>query len=711
DKIMNVDHGEYQNLVNELRRALLKTSRQHLHSEKVKTIELAFEVANHAHYGQFRKSGEPYITHPIEVATFIAEWGLDEQTIAGALMHDVIEDTPVTKEEIARIFNPSIAELVDSVTKLDKLNFESEEIAHAEYFRKVVLAMAKDVRVIIIKLADRMHNMLTLGSMRKEKQRRIALETMEIYVPIANRIGLHKVHLDLANESFKYLYPTRFEILTKATEAAQSQREPITQDILHKIQSSLNSNAIKGEIILRQRTIYNLYSRMVRAKESFNRIYDFFEIKIIVNTIGDCYLTLGVIHSLYQPIPGKFKDYIAVPKNNGYQSLHSTTMGPNGTPIQIHIRTKEMEEVAEQGVISHWLKQQNDHEYDYQAAKKQTSSWLNNILDIQSSTFTASDFLDNIKKDLSPQSIYVFTPKGKIIHLPKGATPLDFAYAIHTDIGDHCQRAKVNQKYVPLYRKLKNGDIIDILTSPEREPEVEWLNFVVSGKAISKIKSYFKEIRFDEEVNVGLNRLNQGLLIAGHDTMIDKESLSSFVSKNYRNMTVENFLQEVGSSEIPVLAAVHSYLDLEKNEPIKISLSRCSKTPIVQDDSCYPLPDEDICATLNRNGELEIHRTKCYKLRGIGLDKLTKVTIINDIGIELLASVIITISNSPGTFSKLSGILAERKINMEEIHQDRSTIQDQVVVKLTITTHSSNEVNNLLEHLSEYNFVISAYRL
>lgn len=708
---MNVDHGEYQNLVNELRRTLLKTSRLHLPSEKVKTIELAFEVANHAHYGQFRKSGEPYITHPIEVATFISEWGLDEQTIAGALMHDVIEDTPVTKEELARIFNPSIAELVDSVTKLDKLNFESEEIAHAEYFRKVVLAMAKDVRVIIIKLADRMHNMLTLGSMRKDKQRRIALETMEIYVPIANRIGLHKVHLDLANESFKYLYPTRFEVLTKATESAQSQREPVTQDILHKIQSSLNSNAIKGEIILRQRTIYNLYSRMVKAKESFNRIYDFFEIKIIVNTIGDCYLTLGVIHSLYQPIPGKFKDYIAVPKNNGYQSLHSTTMGPNGTPIQIHIRTKEMEEVAEQGVISHWLKQQNNHDYDYQEAKKQTSSWLNNILDIQSSTFTASDFLDNIKKDLSPQSIYVFTPKGKIIHLPKGATPLDFAYAIHTDIGDHCQRAKVNQKYVPLYRKLKNGDIIDILTSPEREPEVEWLNFVVSGKAISKIKSYFKEIRFDEEVNVGLIRLNQGLLIAGHDTMVDKESLSDFVSKNYRNMTVENFLQEVGSSEIPVLTAVHSFLDLEKNEAIRINLSRCSKTPIVQDDSCYPLPDEEIYATLNRAGELEIHRTKCHKVRTLGLDKLTKVTIINDIANELLASVIITISNLPGTFSKLSGILAERKINMEEIHQDRSTIQDQVVVRLTITTHSSNEVNNLLDHLSEYDFVISAYRL
>lgn len=706
---MNIDHGEYQALVNDLRRALLKTARQHLSGDKIKTIELAFEVANHAHYGQFRKSGEPYITHPIEVATFIAEWGLDEQTIAGALMHDVIEDTPVTKEELARIFNPSIAELVDSVTKLDKLNFESEEIAHAEYFRKVVLAMAKDVRVIIIKLADRMHNMLTLGSMRKEKQRRIALETMEIYVPIANRIGLHKVHLDLANESFKYLYPKRFEVLTKATNVAQAQREPITKEILYRIESSLNSNAIKAELVTRQRTIYNLYTKMMKSKESFNRIYDFFEIKIIVNTIGDCYLTLGVIHSLYQPIPGKFKDFIAVPKNNGYQSLHSTTMGPNGTPIQIHIRTKEMEEVAEQGVISHWLKQQSNH--DYNAAKKQTSTWLNNILDIQSSTFTASDFLDNIKKDLSPQNIYVFTPKGKILHLPVGATPIDFAYAIHTDIGDHCQRAKINQKYVPLHRKLKNGDIVDILTSPEREPEVEWLNFVVSGKAISKIKSYFKEIRFDAEVNVGLDRLNQGLLIAGYDTMIDKEFLVGYVNKNYRSMTVDDFLQQVGSSEIPVLTAVHSFLGLEKDEAIRINMSLCSNTPIVQDDSCYPLPDEEILAHLNRNGELEIHRTKCPKLRSIGLDKLTKVSIINDTGNELLANVIITINNSPGTFSKLSGVIAERKINLEEIHQDRSTTQDRVVVRLTITTHSVNEINNLLQHLLEYDFVINAYRL
>lgn len=703
---MEINHGDYQLLVDNLRRKLLQAARQTMHGKQIETIELAFQVANHAHLGQFRKSGEPYITHPIEVATLIAEWGLDEQTIAGALMHDVIEDTDVSKEELIRIFGISIAELVDSVTKLDKLHFESEEAAHAEYFRKVVLAMAKDVRVILIKLADRMHNMMTLSSMRPAKQKKIAQETMEIYVPIANKIGLHKVHLELAEESFKYLYPCRYKVLSAAAEKAHQNRLPVIQDILTNIDNGLKSNGINGEFKYRQRTIYNLYTRMLKTKQAFNRIYDIFEIKVIVETIGDCYLTLGVIHSIYQPIPGKIKDFIAVPKSNGYQSLHSTMIGPNGTPIQIHIRTKEMEQIAERGVVSYGLKlQEKDN-----SVHKHTSNWLKNILDIQSSTFSATDFLENIKKDLSPSNIYTFTPKGKIIHLPKGATPIDFAYTIHTDIGNRCYRVRVNQNSVPLNYQLQNGDIVDVITSLDSEPDSEWLNYAVSGRAISKIKQYLKEQKYDDDVSNGIQLIRLGLNIAGSDLDASDELLHEYVKKKYRRLALDDFEQKIGINEIPVLKVVRELINLPDEDSLPIKLSNCN-LPIIQDELCCPLPDEIILGKINRKGELELHRNNCRKNKAIGLDKLVSITILNDTNMEFLSKVMITIDNLPGTFNKLSSIIAERQINMEEIFQERHENHNLVNVRLTITSHSSKEIDELLASVIEHDFVVKATRV
>ncbi|RTL00088.1 MAG: bifunctional (p)ppGpp synthetase/guanosine-3',5'-bis(diphosphate) 3'-pyrophosphohydrolase [Proteobacteria bacterium] len=446
---------------------------------------------------------------------------------------------------------------------------------------------------------------------------------------------------------------------------------------------------------------------MLKRHESFNSIYDIFEIKIIVDTIGDCYLALGVIHNLYQPIPGKFKDYIAVPKNNGYQSLHSTMMGPKGRPLQIHIRTKEMEEIAEQGIVSHWLKQQQG--INFNKAKHQTSNWLNNILDIQSSTFSASDFLDNIKKDLSPRNIYVFTPRGKILHLPQNATPVDFAYAIHTDIGDHCHRAKVNQRYVPLNYKLQNGDIVDILTTPDQEPDSEWLNFVTSGRAISKIKQYLKEQKFDVDVTNGIQLLNKGLQIAGYSDSFDNSSLKNAIEENYPRVEYADLMQKLGAGDIPVLRVVQTLLKLTSNQPLSLTLSNCS-IPILQDEVCCPLPGETILARLTRRGKLELHRERCNKNKLIGLDNLTPVTIINDNETKFLAKVMIVIDNLPGTFSKLSIIIAERKINMEEIFQERTEDHAHVVARLTITTHALSEIDDLLNNLSEHDFVIKAVR-
>lgn len=700
---MQIDHGEYQELVDSLRRKLLTTARKSMHGDKIKTIELALQVANQAHLGQFRKSGEPYITHPIEVATFIAEWDLDEQTIAGALMHDVIEDTDVTKEELTRIFGANIAELVDSVTKLDKLHFESEAVAHAEYFRKVVLAMAKDVRVILIKLADRMHNMMTLGSMRADKQKRIARETMEIYVPIANRIGLHKVHLQLAEESFKYLHPYRYKVLSKAAEKAHADRQPVVQSILHNIEAAMRANGIKADFKYRQRTIYNLYNRMLKRSDSFDNVYDVFEIKVIVENIGDCYLALGVLHSLHQPIASRFKDYIAIPKTNGYQSLHSTTIGPKGTPIQLHIRTKEMEEIAEQGVISHWIKE--NHSSNYNKASKQTSNWLSNILDIQSSTATASDFLDNMLKDLSPSNIYVFTPKGRILHLQKGSTPVDFAYAIHTGVGNQCSKVKINHKISQLSTVLQNGDVVEIITNPNGEPDKEWLNFVVSGKAISKIKQYFKEQKSDEEINVGVNLLNYGLVMCGLQSL-DRDKLEHFIQNRYPSFSQDDFLQRIGVGDL----SVFNVIEQMTKQPISIYLSKCI-IPVVQDEKCYPVPGEEILARITRRGELELHYNKCSKLRSLGVDNFASVSIINDIEKEFLSKIILFIDNKPGVFNKLSAVLAERRINMEEIHQEKSEDVEHNELHLTITTHSVKEINDLLESLRNSSFVIQAIRI
>jgi len=698
---MNLDYGAYQELVEEKRQILFKSARHHLSQKQFEIVKLAFEVASHAHFTQVRKSGEPYITHPIEVATLIAQWKLDEQTIAGALLHDVVEDTQVSKADLEQIFGHNIAALVDAVTKLEKLNFESDEIAHAEYFRKVVLAMAKDVRVILIKLADRLHNMLTLSSMKPEKRSRIALETMEIYVPIANKIGLHRVHLDLADESFRYLYPLRYLVLSKAVHEAQKKRRPLVEGILQNVSNALKSNGISAQFVYRQRGIYNLYRRMQRRQQSFNRIYDIFEIKIVVEKIRDCYLTLGVLHNLYQPLPGKFKDYIAIPKSNGYQSIHSTLMGPHGTPIQLHILTSAMEEVAERGIISHWLKHQNDEEF--LSANHRTTNWINNILDIQSSSFSANDFLNSIKQDLSPEDIYVFTPKGKIILLPKGSTPLDFAYFIHSDIGNHCYQARVNQKITKLDAKLQNGDIIEIVTRNEIEPDDSWLSLVVSGKAVSKIKQYLKEQKYDEGVSNGIKLINLGLELFKPKLVANEKILTKLCENYYPKLTIDELEHQVGVGNLSVLEIIKQILGYPQDKSLEIKLSQCN-LDIIQDQSCLPLPGDEILAQITRYGSLVLHKDTCKQLRGIGLDNLTFVHIINDIGKVFLTKIEALVENKTGTFTKFTGMIAEQNINIEGILQEAHT-NEYALIKFTLGVENLMQLQDSIAKLRDNDFV------
>ena len=604
-----------------------------------------------------------------------------------------------------QIFGHNIANLVDAVTKLEKLNFESEEIAHAEYFRKVVLAMAKDVRVILIKLADRLHNVLTLSSMKLEKQKKIALETMEIYVPIANKFGLHKVHLQLADESFKYLNPFRHMVLLKAVNEAQEKRRPIIEAILQNIGNSLKSNGVIAEFIYRQHSIYNLYVRMKIRGQNFNRIYDIFEIKIFVKDIRDCYLTLGVLHSLYQPMPRKFKDYIAIPKSNGYQSLHSTLMGPNGTPIQIHIRTKAMDEVAENGIISHCLKHPDDKSLNL---PYKTNSWINNILDIQASTFSANEFLDSLKNDLSPGDIYVFTPKSKIVLLPRGSTALDFAYFIHSDVGNHCYQASVNQKLVRLNHKLHNGDIIKIITKESSEPKESWLSFVVSGKATSKIRQYFKEQKFDEHANNGMKLLNLGIsLFNNHSEPITDDVLDEITKKYYPKLSSEEIKHKIGTGNLSILNLVKKICNHQLDEPLVINLSKCNNIKVFQDDLCLPLPGDKVLAKITLQGELLIHRTSCKLTNQLGLDNLTSALIINDIDYVFASKIQFFILNQRGAIARLSAVIADRNINIIELSHSVTT-KDLGVIDITMGVRERSEVENLVEALLAKEYIKKA---
>src|SRR5215831_12068874 len=480
----------------------------YLKPKDIEQIEQAYGVARAAHSGQYRHSGEPYITHPLAVAKILAEWHLDAQALMAALLHDVVEDTPTTKSEIAKTFGKPVAELVDGVSKIDRIEFATLQHAQAENFRKMLLAMARDVRVILIKLADRLHNMRTLEAVPPEKQERIARETLDIYAPIANRLGLISIYYELEDLGFHYLHPTRFRVLEKALKKARGNRRDAVGKIQEAIQARLKEFKVEAQVTGREKHISSIYKKMQEKNISFSEVFDIYGFRIIVPDVASCYLAMGALHTLYKPIPGKFKDYIAIPKANGYQSLHTTLFGPFGTPLEAQIRTHDMHRIAEAGVAAHWLYKQGG-ELDLAQAQRETHRWLQSLLEIQSESRDSKEFLENIKGDLFPDEIYVFTPKGKIMALPRGATAVDFAYGVHTDIGHHCVAARINYELLPLRTELKNGDHVEILTSPTARPNPSWLSFVATGKARSRIRHFLKGLQQKESAALGERLLDQ----------------------------------------------------------------------------------------------------------------------------------------------------------------------------------------------------------
>ena len=598
-------------------RELLFRHASYLTDEESRLLEKACAYAFRAHDGQTRKSGEPYITHPIAVATELAKWHMDIQTLCAGLMHDVLEDTDVSKSEMAEQFGNTIAEMVDGLSKLENLKYDNKAEQQAESFRKLILAMTKDVRVIIVKLADRLHNMRTLGAKSQSSRVRIATETLEVYAPIANRLGLNHVYRELQDLSFKALHPHRYAVLQRAMTAFKKNRHDVIDRVLREISLRLVGHNIEAQVRGREKNLYNIHQKMLSKHLKFEEVLDIYGFRVIVNSIPACYAALGALHSLYQPKPGKFKDYIAIPKSNGYKSLHTTLNGPYGLPIEVQIRTRKMHEVAEVGVASHWAYKVGDSVEDETTLR--TNQWLQNILDLQSRSDNAFEFLEHVKVDLFPNEAYIVTPKGKIITLPRGASAIDFAYAIHTDIGNRCVGAKVNHVAVPLRTKLKTGDTVEIITSPNGKPNPAWLNFAVSSRARSAIRSYVKNTSRNDAIALGERLLAQALgsLLPKEVAQSDKLKDQYLRHLQNKDQTLEDVLYNVGMGlTLPVAVAMEiaelagNHLDGEvKLNPIQINGSETARVHLGK--CCMPVAGDAVRAVMVKDQGLIIHRENC----------------------------------------------------------------------------------------------------
>ena len=609
----------YDALTAEARELLFRTASYLSPSEQAE-LEKAVAYAFHAHDGQTRKSGEPYITHPLAVATQLALWHMDIQGLCAGVMHDVLEDTGVSKIEMAAEFGETISEMVDGLSKLEKLKFEDHAEHQAESFRKLILAMTKDVRVIVVKLADRLHNMRTLGSMRPDKRRRIAKETLEIYAQIANRIGLNNAYQELQDLSFQNLHPNRYETLKKAMDNSRKNRRDVVGKVLRAFSQRLVGANIEAKIKGREKNLYSIHQKMLAKKLRFAEVMDIYGFRVIVNSIPACYAALGALHNLYQPKPGRFKDYIAIPKSNGYQSLHTTLVGPYGLPIEVQIRTREMDAVAEGGIAGHWIYKSGKNTVDQ--AVLHTNQWLKNILDLQASSANAIEFLEHVKVDLFPNEVYILTPKGKILTLPKGSTPIDFAYAVHTDIGHKTVAARINNTMMPLRTKLKTGDSVEIITSEHAKPNPAWLNFTVSSRARSAIRQYVKNLNRHDAIVLGENLLQKALSsLLPKDVLLSDDLKEKYLADlNDKQTSFEEVLYNVGMGHtLPVYVAMHiaelagQHFGSEvKLSPIKVNDQETGRIHFAE--CCHPVPGDSVRALLVKDKGMIIHRDTCPTL-------------------------------------------------------------------------------------------------
>ncbi|HEY5602989.1 MAG TPA: bifunctional GTP diphosphokinase/guanosine-3',5'-bis pyrophosphate 3'-pyrophosphohydrolase [Gammaproteobacteria bacterium] len=716
--------------------AILET---YLEPDQVKDVYRAYIFGAEAHQGQQRLTGEPYIYHPLAVARILAEMRMDVKSIIAALLHDVIEDTPTAKDQLAKEFGEEVAELVDGVSKLTQVKFESKAEAQAENFRKMMLAMVRDIRVILIKLADRMHNMRTLGVMPPAKRRRISKETLEIYVPIANRLGMHNLRLELEEAGFKAVYPLRYRILEEAVKKARGNRGEVVEKIRKTIDDRLQQEGIHCPVNGREKHLYSIYEKMRSKHLSFAEVFDVYAFRIVADKPDTCYRVLGIVHNLYKPVPGKFKDYIAIPKTNGYQSLHTVLFGPYGIPIEVQIRTEDMDKVANMGIAAHWL-----YKSGADAKRKDLAQeWLRGLLEMQQNAGSSQEFLENVKIDLFPDEVYVFTPKGDIMTLPRGSTIVDFAYSVHSDLGNSCVAGKIDRRLAPLRTQLHNGQTVEIISAPGAKPNPVWLDFVVSAKARSNIRSFLKRLKRDEAVQLGrrllekslatfstslenipqsrVNKLLEEFKLASLDDLLEQISLGNRVSllvarqlteteqvnektsrgtlrplgiKNVFNRYAPDWMKSSGKDNRP--------LAIKGTEGTVVSYAKC----------CRPIPGDSILGFISVGRGIVIHRDSCkntkdYRSRS---DKWVDVQWDSNVESTFPVDVRVDTVNRRGVLATVAAAIAEMSVNIENVSMDERD-GSYSSMKFTLSVKDRKHLANIIRRVRSIDSVVRMVRV
>ncbi len=661
---------------------LSKSIGTYLQSDQVEEVHRAYQFGAKAHEGQKRASGEPYIHHPLAVAGILSEMRMDYQTLVAAILHDTIEDTPTAKIEITQKFGKEVAALVDGVSKLDKIQFDSFAEMQANNFRKMLMAMSDDIRIILIKLADRLHNMDTLASLKPEKRYRIARETLEVYAPIALRLGINSMRLKLEGLSFESLYPMRSRILAKQVKKVSGNRKEIITKVRTALKRRMRQEKIPGQIQGREKHLYGIYRKMYEQHLSFSDVHDVYAFRIIVDSVDTCYRTVGIVHNLYKPIPGKFKDYIAIPKTNGYQSLHTTLFAPYGVPIEVQIRTREMDDVAEVGIAAHWLYKVSGSvdKADHVVAHRRARKWLRNIVEMNKTAGNPEEFFENVKIDLFPDNVYAFTPKGKILELPRGSTVIDFAYVIHTDIGNCCVGARVNRKLVPLATQIENGQTIDIITSATATPNPAWLNFVVTVKARTQIRHFLKQLQDDEAVAFGKRLLNRELESFSISYQDMNTATLQYLLADHQFESEDILFKEIGLGNrlAPLIARqviafkeqriqTNSHHDIK--EIIPLSIKGTEGMILTFPKCCYPIPGDPIHGFITAGRGIVVHRQNCnntveYQNHP---DKWIHIGWEADIERDFQVRIRMNVSHQRGVLATVAASIADAAANIENV--------------------------------------------
>jgi RelA/SpoT family (p)ppGpp synthetase len=693
--------------------ALTSTLSSYLDPEQSNHVKRAYFFAEQAHFGQLRRSGEPYVTHPLAVAGILAHMHMDHQSLMAAMLHDVIEDTGIEKSAIGTQFGPTVAELVDGVSKLTQMEFESLEEKQAENFQKMALAMAQDIRVILVKLADRLHNMRTLGVLQTSKARRIARETLDIYAPIAMRLGMNNVRMEFEDLGFSALYPMRARRIDAALRNARGHRKELVEKIRHQIETTLEQEGHEVVVRGREKHLYSIYKKMKSKRKSFSEIMDIY----IVDSVDTCYRVLGCIHSLYKPVPGEFKDYIAIPKANGYQSLHTVLMGMHGVPIEIQIRTRDMEEMANNGIAAHWLYKSDGQSANGSHARAR--QWVQGLLEMQQRAGNSLEFIESVKIDLFPDEIYVFTPKGRIMELPRGATAVDFAYAVHTDVGNSCVACRINRRLAPLSEPLQSGQTVEILTAPGARPNPSWFNYAVTAKARTNIRHYLKHQTREDSVSLGRRLLDKAL--ASFDTgleQLQEEQLGEFLTRHHYEqlddlleeiargnrlpaITAQQLLEEVGAGQMAPADGAQP-VAIRGTEGFMLSYAKC----------CHPLPGDPIEGYLSSEKGVVVHRERCRNLGDMRehSERLVALRWDDEVEGEYPVELRIEVENRRGMIAIIATRINSMGVNIEKISTDDKDYQF-TYVDLEMMVHNRVHLARIMKRLRNINYVRKVTRV